>query len=198
MSKYDRPTKGVTIDVYDVLEAFDVRCPARQHAVKKLLCAGIRGKGNATQDLTEAGESVQRAIQMETEREEHKIYGGLTECVLCQKPISFGVLMYPFMDGMACATCIEDAKKTIEEAVEREGNYQEDPEPTIQAKDRDYAWDVPVEPAKLPDLTCYACGKAIDKGEDPVYQKHEGESRWMHRECFWLGISTPGYPASSE
>ena len=47
-SKYlrsiDMPVPG-KVDVYSVLEAFDVRCPARQHAIKKLLCAGLRGKG---------------------------------------------------------------------------------------------------------------------------------------------------------
>lgn len=59
----------VVIDVYAVLEAFDVRCPARQHAVKKLLCAGIRGKGDECQDLAEAGQSVQRAIEMAAARD---------------------------------------------------------------------------------------------------------------------------------
>lgn len=43
---------GSTIgDVYSVLEAFQVTCPARQHAIKKLLCAGLRGKGDSLQDL---------------------------------------------------------------------------------------------------------------------------------------------------
>ncbi|WPD00364.1 hypothetical protein [Proteus terrae] len=35
MSKYDRPCKGVTIDVYDVLKAFEVTNPALQHLIKK-------------------------------------------------------------------------------------------------------------------------------------------------------------------
>jgi hypothetical protein len=56
------------VDVYDVLEAFDVRCPARQHAVKKLLCAGARGGKSALTDLEEAGLAVQRAIEMERQR----------------------------------------------------------------------------------------------------------------------------------
>lgn len=56
------------IDVYAVLDAFAVTCPARQHAIKKLLCSGIRGKGNAIQDLTEARDAVDRAIQMEIDR----------------------------------------------------------------------------------------------------------------------------------
>ena len=56
------------VDVYAVLEAFAVACPARQHAVKKLLCAGLRGKGDALQDLSEARDAVLRAIDMERHR----------------------------------------------------------------------------------------------------------------------------------
>jgi hypothetical protein len=55
-------------DVYAVLEAFAVTCPARQHAVKKLLCSGIRGKGDALQDLQEARDAIDRAIQMQQVR----------------------------------------------------------------------------------------------------------------------------------
>lgn len=51
-------------DVYAVLIAFDVRCPARQHAIKKLLCSGIRGKGDCLQDLREARDAIDRAIQI--------------------------------------------------------------------------------------------------------------------------------------
>ena len=53
------------VDVYAVLDAFNVTCPARQHAVKKLLCAGLRGKGDALQDLKEARDAVDRAVQMQ-------------------------------------------------------------------------------------------------------------------------------------
>ena len=59
----DRVT--ITVDVYDVLKAFDVKCPAIQHAVKKLLCAGIRGHKDRKQDLTEARASIGRAIELE-------------------------------------------------------------------------------------------------------------------------------------
>lgn len=53
------------VDVYSVLEAFNVTCPARAHAIKKLLCAGLRGKGDTLQDLKESVEAVTRAIQIE-------------------------------------------------------------------------------------------------------------------------------------
>lgn len=56
------------VDVYCVLDAFDVRCPARAHAIKKLLCAGIRGKGDSTQDLKETVDAVLRAIELEQGR----------------------------------------------------------------------------------------------------------------------------------
>jgi hypothetical protein len=65
-SKYLRDVQliGGKIDVYAVLVAFGVSCPARQHAIKKLLCAGLRGKGDELQDLHEAGDAIDRAIQI--------------------------------------------------------------------------------------------------------------------------------------
>ena len=60
---------NVLVDVYSVLEAFEVTCPARQHAIKKLLCAGIRGKGNAMQDLNDSLISIRRAVEMQELRE---------------------------------------------------------------------------------------------------------------------------------
>ena len=50
------------IDVYCVLDSFDVRKPALQHANKKTLCAGIRGKGSMLQDLKEARDALTRQI----------------------------------------------------------------------------------------------------------------------------------------
>ncbi len=73
-SKYLRTVRcdvGGKIDVYAVLDAFNVTCPARQHAIKKLLCSGLRGKGDTIQDLEEAEDAVQRAVQMEESRQ-HK------------------------------------------------------------------------------------------------------------------------------
>ena len=67
-NKYVRDVPARTIDVYDVLVAFNVTCPARQHAIKKLLCSGIRGKGDAIQDLRESIQAVERAIELERER----------------------------------------------------------------------------------------------------------------------------------
>jgi hypothetical protein len=60
----DRFSNTCIVDVYDVLVAFNVTCPATQHAVKKLLCTGIRGHKDSSQDLIEAKESITRAIEL--------------------------------------------------------------------------------------------------------------------------------------
>jgi hypothetical protein len=62
------PESEILVDVYSVLEAFKVTCPAIQHAVKKLLCAGIRGKGDVEADLVGAIAAVNRAIQLHRNR----------------------------------------------------------------------------------------------------------------------------------
>jgi hypothetical protein len=61
----DRTTgQSVTADVYDILVAWGVACPATQHAIKKLLMPGQRGGKPARQDLEEALASVQAAIDL--------------------------------------------------------------------------------------------------------------------------------------
>ncbi len=62
-NKYHRKIIGldgtvITTDVYRVLDAFDVREPGLQHAIKKLLCAGIRGKNDLDSDLKEAIDAI--------------------------------------------------------------------------------------------------------------------------------------------
>lgn len=64
-NKYQRECKGIYIDVYDVLKAFEVTNPATQHAIKKLLASGKRGYKDVVQDLTEARDSINRAIELE-------------------------------------------------------------------------------------------------------------------------------------
>ena len=56
------------VDVYRVLELFNVVSPSIQHAVKKLLVAGGRGAGkDITQDIQEAIASLERWKEMWTE-----------------------------------------------------------------------------------------------------------------------------------
>lgn len=69
MSKYKRVINGRECDVYDILEAFEVTCPATQHAIKKLLMPGQRGTKGVVKDLQEASESIKRAIEMQKKRE---------------------------------------------------------------------------------------------------------------------------------
>lgn len=63
-NKYNRQCKGVTIDVYDVLKAFEVTDPALQHLIKKALCAGLRGHKNKEQDLIDIFDSAKRALEL--------------------------------------------------------------------------------------------------------------------------------------
>jgi hypothetical protein len=51
----------IQIDVYCVINAFAVTCPATAHAIKKLLCAGQRGKGDELADLRGAMDALWRA-----------------------------------------------------------------------------------------------------------------------------------------
>jgi len=67
MSKYKRTIKGIEIDVYDILKCYNITNPALQHAIKKLLMPGDRGHKNIEQDLKEAKESIDRAIELEKE-----------------------------------------------------------------------------------------------------------------------------------
>lgn len=67
--KYRRQIKGITLDVYDVLNAWGVTCSASQHAIKKLLMPGARGAKDRLKDLREADVSVLRAIQLEEDRQ---------------------------------------------------------------------------------------------------------------------------------
>ena len=60
------------IDVYRVLELFNVTDPCLQHAVKKLLCAGKRGAKDEEQDVQEAIDTLERYQDMKVEEELHE------------------------------------------------------------------------------------------------------------------------------
>lgn len=62
-----QPT-SMLVDVYCVLVSFNVVCPATQHAIKKLLCTGLRAKGDRLDDLVGAMSALNRAIDMEQQR----------------------------------------------------------------------------------------------------------------------------------
>lgn len=52
------------VDVYRVLELFEVTDPCLQHAIKKLLCAGGRGAKDMEQDVQEAMDTLERYQDM--------------------------------------------------------------------------------------------------------------------------------------
>lgn len=56
-----------TIDVYRVLDLWNVTDPCLQHALKKILVAGSRGDKDISQDITEAIDALQRWQEMRTE-----------------------------------------------------------------------------------------------------------------------------------
>lgn len=64
-NKYHREIKpGVFVDVYDVLQAFNVANPALQHLVKKALAVGQRGHKDAAEDLQDIVDSALRAQEL--------------------------------------------------------------------------------------------------------------------------------------
>lgn len=72
-NKYQRVIQNaegcaMIIDVYDVLQAFQVTDPALQHLVKKALAAGQRGHKDEAQDLKDIVVSGERAIQLHKNR----------------------------------------------------------------------------------------------------------------------------------
>lgn len=73
MPKHSHYRKDVshldTIDVYRVLQLFDVTDPCLQHSIKKLLCAGQRGAKTQDQDIQEAIDTLHRYQEMRKEDE---------------------------------------------------------------------------------------------------------------------------------
>lgn len=64
-SKYTKQIHGVSVDVYDVLMAWEVANPALQHLIKKALQCGRRGHKDKQQDLQDIIDSAIRAKEME-------------------------------------------------------------------------------------------------------------------------------------
>ena len=68
-NKYKRGYRGQVFDIYDIIEMWAVTCPALQHAVKKILVPGKRGKNDTLADLKEARDALTRAIELQEMRE---------------------------------------------------------------------------------------------------------------------------------
>lgn len=74
-NKYDRVIVGkdggsCVVDVYRVLEAFEVTNPQLQHLIKKALACGLRGHKDGAQDLIDIKDSINSAIQMQNQIDE--------------------------------------------------------------------------------------------------------------------------------
>lgn len=80
-SHYHKPCPYDMVDVYRVLQLFDVTDPALQHAIKKLLVAGGRGAKNARKDVDEAIVALQRYQEMRDEEAEAARVGLVPECI---------------------------------------------------------------------------------------------------------------------
>ena len=70
LSAYHRKVKGVWIDFYDIANAFDPenRNSADDHALKKMLLPGKRHTKGGIQDRKEAIQSIERAIELESDK----------------------------------------------------------------------------------------------------------------------------------
>jgi hypothetical protein len=67
-SHYFKSVAGLeVVDIYRVLLLFNVTDPCLQHAAKKILVAGGRGKGDVTRDVQEAIDSLERWKTMRAE-----------------------------------------------------------------------------------------------------------------------------------
>ena len=52
----------VIVDVYDIINCLNITDPGLQHAVKKLLFCGTRGKNDSISDMKEAIDAIERSI----------------------------------------------------------------------------------------------------------------------------------------
>lgn len=64
---YFKPTPFSRIDIYGVLDLYEVADPCLQHAIKKLLCAGKRGDKKTDTDIEEAIASLKRYQEIRKE-----------------------------------------------------------------------------------------------------------------------------------
>ncbi len=118
-----------TIDVYRVLDLFGVTDPCEQHAIKKLLCAGLRGAKSHAQDIQEAIDTLERWKAMRQEdiansplaprRHNDGWPEILVDCIVCGSIKGHGGLPCPFMSVTAGARGASEHKASSYPAVEQ-------------------------------------------------------------------------------
>lgn len=64
---YFKPCPYDTLDVYRVINIFGVSDPCIQHALKKLLCSGVRGYKDQSKDIQDVIDTLERWKQMREE-----------------------------------------------------------------------------------------------------------------------------------
>lgn len=64
---YFKPCPYDTLDVYRVINIFGVSDPCIQHALKKLLCSGVRGHKDQSKDIQDVIDTLERWKQMREE-----------------------------------------------------------------------------------------------------------------------------------
>lgn len=80
------PPGATHIDVYRVLELYEVTSQPISHAIKKLLCAGKRGAKDPERDVQEAIDSLKRWQQMRQEESATTIKDGV--CQVCWQNVA--------------------------------------------------------------------------------------------------------------
>lgn len=108
MSKHNHYFKDVSslqqIDVYRVIELFEVPAGPVDHAVKKLLCAGNRGHKDLERDIQDAIDSLVRWQQMRQEDARREIHPqpAAPDPLRSAKPVN-PVMFKPV--GRPCSVC---------------------------------------------------------------------------------------------
>jgi hypothetical protein len=80
---YFKPCPYETLDVYRVISIFGVTDPCIQHALKKLLCSGVRGHKDQSKDIQDVIDTLERWKQMrgEDDKVENKPLSKVSEAV---------------------------------------------------------------------------------------------------------------------
>jgi hypothetical protein len=60
----DGKGEPINVDVYCVIRAFNITCPALQHALKKILACGQRSKGGKIDDIHGVFDAMWRALEL--------------------------------------------------------------------------------------------------------------------------------------
>lgn len=104
---YYKKSPTLYIDVYRILDLYEVSDPCIQHAIKKLLAAGKRGAKDSGKDVTEAIVSLERWHEMREEElraAEEKKYSNLT----VKSDYNYSVEPYKSMiDDVEAGKCVK-------------------------------------------------------------------------------------------